>query len=338
MLIIQISISKSGTLTRSKKKLFHILFSTIAIAAFCEWMGSCLQGTGGGTRVLHIMVKTVEFSISPMIAVVIAWIIDARKSKVILVILAAHALLEFMSGIFGFIYYVDGNGIYTHENFYWIYMVAYFCAITYMVYTIVKNVRKYQYNGIAFFISIVVFMLSGIVIQSIYSDLKVDYVIMSVNAIMLYVFTLEMIQQTDQLTELINRRGYENYITHLDDECIVVFFDIDKFKEANDVNGHAYGDVCISRVGRTIKKIYSRYGKCFRFGGDEFCVILTRKLEDTDRLNTEFMHAIDAFRATDSKMPTVSIGYASYDPDTGNIRDTIEAADRMMYQYKEAHR
>ena len=51
-----------------------------------------------------------------------------------------------------------------------------------------------------------------------------------------------------------------------------------------------------------------------------------------------FMHAIDEFRATDSKMPTVSIGYASYDPDTGNIRDTIEAADRMMYQYKEAHR
>lgn len=116
-------------------------------------------------------------------------------------------MLEFMSGIFGFIYYVDGNGIYTHENFYWIYMVAYFCVITYMVYTIVKNVRKYQYNGIAFFISIVL-----------------------------------------------------------------------------------------------------------------------------------FMHAIDEFRATDSKMPTVSIGYASYDPDTGNIRDTIEAADRMMYQYKEAHR
>ncbi len=112
-------------------------------------------------------------------------------------------------------------------------------------------------------ISIVVFMLSGIVIQSIYSELKVDYAIMSVNAIMLYVFTLEMIQQTDQLTELINRRGYENYITHLDDECIVVFFDIDKFKEANDVNGHAYGDVCISRVGRAIKKIYYRYGKCF---------------------------------------------------------------------------
>lgn len=50
-----------------------------------------------------------------------------------------------------------------------------------------------------------------------------------------------------------------------------------------------------------------------------------------------FMHAIDEFRATDSKMPTVS-GYASYDPDTGNIRDTIEAADRMMYQDKEAHR
>lgn len=32
---------------QKQEKLFHILFSTIAIAAFCEWMGSCLQGTGG---------------------------------------------------------------------------------------------------------------------------------------------------------------------------------------------------------------------------------------------------------------------------------------------------
>lgn len=38
----------------------------------------------------------------------------------------------------------------------------------------------------------------------------VDYVVLGIALIMLYVFTLEMIYQTDELTELINRRGFEN--------------------------------------------------------------------------------------------------------------------------------
>ena len=37
-----------------------------------------------------------------------------------------------------------------------------------------------------------------------------DYVVLGIASIMLYVFTLEMIYQTDELTELINRRGFEN--------------------------------------------------------------------------------------------------------------------------------
>ena len=80
------------------------------------------------------------------------------------------------------------------------------------------NVKKYQYNGIWYFVLLVVFMSTGIAIQLWDSSLKVDYITTAIAAIMLYVLTWEMIYQTDDLTELLNRRGYENYVAHMEEK------------------------------------------------------------------------------------------------------------------------
>lgn len=78
----------------------------------------------------------------------------------------------------------------------------------------------------------------------------VDYVVLGIALIILYVFTLEMIYQTDELAELINRRGFENYISHIDESCAIIFFDVDKFKEMNDNYGHAAGDKMLHEIGQ----------------------------------------------------------------------------------------
>lgn len=85
-------------------------------------------------------------------------------------------------------------------------------------------------------------MITGIVIQLADNSLKVDYFTIAMASIMLYVLTLEMINQTDELTELLNRRGFENYITHLEQKCVILFFDVDRFKAIKDTYGHAFGD------------------------------------------------------------------------------------------------
>lgn len=230
---------------------------------------------------------------------------------------------------------VDANSVYSHATFYWVYVAAYLASTLYAFSAVIKNSPRYQYNGIAYFLSLAVFMLGGIVLQLLRSDLKVDYVVLSVTAIMLYVFALEMIQQTDQLTELINRRGYENYISHINEPCIILFFDIDRFKTVNDSFGHTFGDFCIAQVGKTIKATYAKYGKCFRFGGDEFCVVLVQNMSELEHLNETFYASLAQIRMQEPRLPTVSIGYAYFTPENGDILQTIREADTMMYQFKE---
>lgn len=331
MIVIQVCISHSGSLTRRRKRLFHLLFSAIIIASFCEWMGNYLQGTGTSTRMLHIILKAMELSIAPSIGFLVAWVIEKRYAKLCWGFLTVHAVLECLSGIYGQIYYVDENSNYLHADFYWIYILAYLLSIGYCIYIVLRNVRKYQYNGIGYFVLVVAFMLSGIVLQMYDSSLKVDYFTLAFASVMLYVLTLEMIYQTDELTELINRRGYENYILHLEDKCIILFFDVDEFKKINDTYGHAYGDEVIRKIGTTLKAHYSRYGKCFRFGGDEFCVILTKYLGKAGEINKEFQKKIKQLRKEDERLPHVSVGYSYFDPESQNIRDCVAEADQMMY-------
>lgn len=334
VLIVQISVGTSSTLTKDKKKIFHCLFTSIAVAAFCEWLGVILQGTGGSTRFLHIIIKALELSIAPLIGVLISWVIEIRNKKVIIIAVCVHAVLEILSGIFGFIYTVDSNSTYTHAKFYWIYIVAYLISMGYFIYVASKNMKRYQYNGMAYFISVVIFMLVGIGIQLVNSELKVVYIVLSVASIMMYVFTLEMVMQSDNLTELINRRGYENYISHLDKESVILFFDVDNFKEANDLYGHTYGDECLRKTGNAIKATYAKYGKCFRYGGDEFCVVMTKNTQKAREVNNLFLHEMAEKRKLDENLPDVSIGYAHYYPESDNILSVIETADKMMYKQK----
>ncbi len=338
MLIIQLCISKSNTLTKGRKILFHTLFNAIIVAAFCEWYGNFLQGSGESTRIIHIVVKAIELSVAPTIAFLSAWIIDNRREKWAYYLLGIHAVVECLSGVFGFIYYVDENSNYMHMKFYWIYIFMYVISIIYCISIVVRNVKKYQYNGIGYFLLIVALMVTGIGIQLYDSSLKVDYVTVAIASVMLYVFTLEMIYQTDELTELINRRGYENYISHIEDKSVIVFFDVNSFKNVNDTYGHAFGDYALKIIGKAIKHQYSKYGKCFRYGGDEFCAILTKRLEDIKLFNDKFNDEISRERQKEVRLPGVSIGYTYFDPQNQNIKDAIEEADQMMYKNKEKHK
>ena len=335
MIVLQFCIGKSNTISTDRKKLFAILFGGIAIAASCEWVAYFLDGAQANTRAMHAFAKAVELSIAPTLGFIFSWILEKKYVKQIGIILTLHMILEFLSGVFGFIWYIDASNVYRHGSCYFIYIISYLLSVGYAVTVVSSNIKKYQYTGMQFFGMIVLLLLSGIFIQLLDSSLKVSYIALGMASLMLYIFTLEMIQQTDELTELLNRRGYENCIANMDTRSIVIFFDVDKFKYANDTYGHAFGDLALKSIGGAIKNNYAKYGKCFRYGGDEFCVILTSELEHIEGLNSRFFSNMEELRKIDERMPSVSIGYAYYDPENQNIQDVVSEADDMMYKYKQ---
>ncbi len=287
---------------------------------------------------LHIFVKALELLIAPAIGLVMAILIEPKFIKQIITFLVIHAGTEILSGFFGFIYIVDASSNYTHSDFYWIYTVAYFISIIYGIFIMIFSMKKYQYNGTAFLAMIIVLLLFGIVVQLWNSEIRVIYFAVAIASVMLYVFTLEMIQQNDELTGLINRRGYENFIAHIEESCLIMIFDVDNFKMVNDKYGHQFGDFCLREIGNSLRQTYSKYGRCFRTGGDEFCVITTKNIDKIEVINSEYFRFLEQRRKNEERLPYVSLGYVFYNPQTGTIQEAYKEADKMMYKFKQEYK
>lgn len=342
MIIMETNVLNSNMLERKRKIQFTALYAIIAVAALCEWAGLFLQSTDMRLRILHIAVKVIEFSVSPYIGVICLAVMrddsNTRDMKYICMFFAINIVLEFISAFNGMIINVDRNNIYTHGRMYWIYIAFYCVSAVYFIFGAIEAMRKYQYNGALFVFLIVIFSALGIIVQLVDSNLKVNWVAMAFVGIMIYIFHGEMIQQTDALTYLINRRGYENNINRISERTAIMFFDVDDFKKINDRYGHKYGDACLRKIGTYIRKTYASSGKCYRNGGDEFCVMLNKNIDNIERLNTVFFGFLERVREGDKSFPYVSVGYVDFDPEKKTVDDAIKNADKMMYEFKKKNK
>jgi diguanylate cyclase (GGDEF)-like protein len=94
---------------------------------------------------------------------------------------------------------------------------------------------------------------------------------------------LERLATTDELTGVLNRRGFEAELQRTLDLArrhgetgVLLFIDLDDFKRVNDTYGHAAGDEVLRYVASLLKKSVRRSDVVARLGGDEFVVLLTK--------------------------------------------------------------
>jgi diguanylate cyclase (GGDEF)-like protein len=94
---------------------------------------------------------------------------------------------------------------------------------------------------------------------------------------------LEGLSRTDELTGLLNRRGFLNELRRAiararrhGETGIVIYGDIDRFKEINDRYGHACGDAVLREVGRVLAGAVREVDVVARLGGDEFAILLAQ--------------------------------------------------------------
>lgn len=155
---------------------------------------------------------------------------------------------------------------------------------------------------------------------------------------------LEELSRVDPLTGLLNVRGLHETLTRIlraaqrrSEPVCVVYIDINDFKIVNDTHGHQTGDEILRIVGASIKKVSRAEDSCFRYGGDEFCLILPNCIEvEAREIYT------NRLRATINKQienVTVSVGVLQAGPDEYPEAEAfIHRADQNMYIDKKMHK
>lgn len=81
----------------------------------------------------------------------------------------------------------------------------------------------------------------------------------------------------DVMTQMLNRKGYLDAIAKIDEndeDCAIIYMDIDNLKKTNDTLGHEMGDEMIKKAARFIEKYATQEAICCRLGGDEFVMLL----------------------------------------------------------------
>lgn len=167
--------------------------------------------------------------------------------------------------------------------------------------------------------------------------------------------------ETDTLTGLLNRRTFDQNIGKIIAERTapdnvaftagqsnqarrkgsaeafhwLAIMDIDHFKRVNDKYGHLYGDEVLVLLARYMRQVFRRQDKLFRFGGEEFIVVLDRtSLESAREVLERFRNTIEQLEFPQIGRVTVSIGFVCLSQ-TEIPLVTIGHADQALFYAKQ---
>lgn len=222
--------------------------------------------------------------------------------------------------------------------------------------TLIMRLRSYHNESIYFIISLGVVLVAllprtvdNFILALFFISLIMIFYIINHSYYMAYI---------DELTQLKGRRAMNEYLLRVGSEYTIVIGDIDHFKKFNDTYGHDVGDEVLKLVARELSKIGGG-AEVFRWGGEEFALIFKGKdalhaftYTDQVRKNIQAQSFILRAKNRPPKKPkepkalekkevihvTMSFGIAQRDASQEYPQEVLKAADKQLYNAKEAGR
>jgi len=151
---------------------------------------------------------------------------------------------------------------------------------------------------------------------------------------------------TDSLTGLYNRRHFEDTLereflraSRYKNNLSFAIIDVDFFKKVNDTYGHSTGDYVLKEVAYLILQNLRKTDMVFRYGGEEFAVIITetpkeKAIVPLERLRKAVEEYPFSYNGQDIKI-TISIGISEVCENITTVHQLFDDADRALYKAKE---
>jgi len=160
--------------------------------------------------------------------------------------------------------------------------------------------------------------------------------------------TLQSISSTDDLTGLLNRRGFLSLaqqqlkMANRTKKGFLLFYaDLDGLKKINDTFGHPEGDQALVETASVLKDIFRASDIIGRLGGDEFAVLMLEHTVKSDEDRTILIRINENIKARNARPGrrytlSISTGMKLYDPENPcSLDELISRADALMYKEKE---
>jgi diguanylate cyclase (GGDEF)-like protein len=157
---------------------------------------------------------------------------------------------------------------------------------------------------------------------------------------------IQQLSITDDATGLYNARHLYDVLgreldrwSRLKEPVSLAFLDLDHFKMVNDAHGHLVGSELLGRTGRLLQELARKQDWCFRYGGDEFVILMPETdaraaLTHAGKLLQGLMEARFSMKNGAKLTISASVGLASAPRDGHSVHTIIGVADARMYAVK----
>ncbi len=293
--------------------------------------------------VIHLLVNTLHYTITPAIAVIILWYLgyselSLKRKGLILIPWFINAVFSILSIQTGWYFSVNAENVYMQGPY------AYGVTISAYFYYILVFVQLYRARateiGPAKLLLISVFLLPIVATVLKFVNTNSNYVMgtIAISLLLYYLITQEAKFDYDLQTMARNRVAFErelNTLRNTKPVCLFIF-DLNNLKLTNDTWGHQEGDFLLSTLSDLLTKTFEPAGKVYRIGGDEFCVILPiQKKIHPKSFSNHFEKELQKINLTLAHPINVAWGYALTNEKQGiNANKTFVLADEAMYEHK----
>ena len=333
------------------KRVVVELSTSLSLMIFGNGVLSCVNGTNFfGSYYINYVFTVMYFLLNGLVPLL--WFkymyifYDTSPKKSISQITAIpyllYLILIFINCFTDILFSINSNNQYQREDGFWLIVIlnmTYILASVVVIILAITRNRGFRSEGKHILLGMLLVAL-GIVLQLYFWE--DSFILLTFLLFMLIVFlrfqNLEML--VDPLTGLGNRRRMQLYIDKLSrkrkGEFSAIVFDIDDFKDINDLYGHIYGDRVLIVISKILEKSAgNKKITCIRYGGDEFIVITPK--EEVNEFIAKFKKLLSEFndhKEFPSKID-VSIGVSEFTVNSEiNMEYIINTADKLMYEKK----